>query len=194
MWLWLLIRLSIRAINNSCLKFVAKPKPSDSRLVNVPKYLSRILFCWLLLINPKSTSLPVIIIQSKTILLRSSFSLSCSPPLSLALSPSLPLPLSRARIPCLGGGALPLCLPQINALATHFLMLHDGKCFEYLRHGRLHWLPRLTALTIVFCCLRAREGEIKRIDNNKSALQFWQSNFIERTGSPHMARGHNSRL
>ncbi|CAF99664.1 unnamed protein product, partial [Tetraodon nigroviridis] len=27
---------------------------------------------------------------------------------------------------------------QINALATHFLMLHDGKCFEYSRHGCAH--------------------------------------------------------
>ena len=62
-----------------------------------------------------------------------------------------------------GGGVLPLCLPQINALATHFLMLHDGKCFEYLRHGCAHWLPRLTAaLPIVFSCLSESEIEIER--------------------------------
>lgn len=57
---------------------------------------------------------------------------------SLSLFPSLSL--CCLILPVLSGRGSPasFCLPQINALATHFLMLHDGKCFEYLRHGRSH--------------------------------------------------------
>lgn len=65
-------------------------------------------------------------------------SLALGLPLSLFPSPSLSL--CCLILPVLSGRGSPasFCLPQINALATHFLMLHDGKCFEYLRHGRSH--------------------------------------------------------
>lgn len=70
-----------------------------------------------------------------------------SPPFFPSPSPSLPAappgllppsPLVSSCLCCLGGEPCLLSLAQINALATHFLMLHDGKCFEYLRHGRSH--------------------------------------------------------
>lgn len=70
-----------------------------------------------------------------------------SPPFFPSPSPSLPAappgllppsPLVSSCLCCLGGEPCLLSLSQINALATHFLMLHDGKCFEYLRHGRSH--------------------------------------------------------
>lgn len=67
-----------------------------------------------------------------------------SPSPALPLPPSLPpgslppSPLVSSCLCCLGGEPCLLSLAQINALATHFLMLHDGKCFEYLRHGRSH--------------------------------------------------------
>lgn len=58
---------------------------------------------------------------------------------SLSLPPSASLSvLSHLACAVWAGEPCLLCLPQINALATHFLMLHDGKCFEYLRHGRSH--------------------------------------------------------
>lgn len=62
-----------------------------------------------------------------------------SPSLPASLPGSLPpSPLVSSCLCCLGGEPCLLSLAQINALATHFLMLHDGKCFEYLRHGRSH--------------------------------------------------------
>lgn len=73
--------------------------------------------------------------------------------LSPVLPSSLPSFLSAVRSWCVlsrlasavGGGGWrqfaalpPFAFLRSMPLATHFLMLHDGKCFEYLRHGRSH--------------------------------------------------------